>query len=45
MGIGMILIVAPEDAETAIATLAKAGEQAHQIGQIQSGDKTKVILK
>ncbi len=33
-GIGMVLVVAPEQADAAAATLAAAGEQVHRIGRI-----------
>ena len=33
-GIGMVVIVAPRDAEQAIALLTEAGENVHRIGEI-----------
>jgi phosphoribosylformylglycinamidine cyclo-ligase len=36
-GIGMILVVAPDDVETAIALLSGEGEQVSRIGQITAG--------
>jgi phosphoribosylformylglycinamidine cyclo-ligase len=44
MGIGMMVVVAPEDVETAIASLQATGEEVAVIGKIVEGDK-KVILK
>lgn len=37
-GIGMVLCVAPEDAETALGMLNGAGERAWRLGEIESGD-------
>jgi phosphoribosylformylglycinamidine cyclo-ligase len=36
-GIGMVLIVAPDDAETALAALADSGENAWRLGRIATG--------
>ena len=36
-GIGMVAIVAPQDAETVIARLAESGEQATVIGRVEAG--------
>jgi phosphoribosylformylglycinamidine cyclo-ligase len=33
-GIGMVLAVAPDDVEAAIASLAQSGETAYDIGEI-----------
>jgi phosphoribosylformylglycinamidine cyclo-ligase len=40
MGIGMILVVAPEDAATVVAELGARGEICHRIGEIAEGDGT-----
>ena len=39
MGIGMVLAVAPEKAEDAIAAVREAGDQAYVIGRIAAGEK------
>lgn len=39
MGIGMVLAVAPSDAESAAEAIRKAGETCYVIGQTQAGDK------
>ena len=44
MGIGMMVVVAPEDVDAAIASLQATGEDVAVIGKIVAGDK-KVILK
>lgn len=44
MGVGMSIVVAPEDAETALEILRSAGEDAYVIGEINSGDD-KIIIK
>jgi phosphoribosylformylglycinamidine cyclo-ligase len=36
-GIGMVLVAAPDDAETALAALADAGENAWRLGRIATG--------
>ena len=40
MGVGMILVVAPEDAATVVADLGARGEICHRIGEIVEGDGT-----
>ncbi len=37
MGIGLVLVIAPDQAEQTLALLAKLGEKAYQIGQITQG--------
>jgi phosphoribosylformylglycinamidine cyclo-ligase len=44
MGIGMMVVVAPENVETALADLQANGEEAVVIGKIVAGKK-EVILK
>jgi phosphoribosylformylglycinamidine cyclo-ligase len=44
MGIGMMVVVAPENVETAIESLKATGEDVAVIGKIVAGDR-KVILK
>ena len=44
MGIGMMVVVAPENVETAIESLKATGEEVAVIGKIVSGNR-KVILK
>lgn len=39
MGVGFVLVVAPEDKDGVIAELAKHGEEAYEIGYVQKGDK------
>lgn len=39
MGIGMMLAVSPEQADTAVAAIREAGEQAYIVGGIEAGDK------
>jgi phosphoribosylformylglycinamidine cyclo-ligase len=39
MGIGMVLAVAPEDAERAVRILEQQGEQAYRIGQVTRGNR------
>jgi phosphoribosylaminoimidazole (AIR) synthetase len=43
MGIGMMVVVAPEDVETALASLQATGEEVAVIGKTVSGKG--VILK
>ena len=44
-GIGMVLAVAPDDVETALNTLAAAGEQATVIGEVgAAGGDPAIIL-
>ena len=38
MGVGMILVVAKEDAQRAVEILKKNGEDAWVLGEIASGD-------
>jgi phosphoribosylformylglycinamidine cyclo-ligase len=44
MGIGFVMITAPDFADAITARLIKSGEQVHRIGTITPGDK-KVVLK
>ena len=37
-GIGMVMVVSAEDADTAIETLTKAGETAFKLGEITSSN-------
>jgi phosphoribosylformylglycinamidine cyclo-ligase len=39
MGLGMMLAVAPDDADQTIKALQAAGEQAYVVGQIEAGEK------
>lgn len=39
MGIGMIAVVKPEDAERAMETLKQSGEQPYRIGHIAAGER------
>ncbi|MEK3731970.1 MULTISPECIES: phosphoribosylformylglycinamidine cyclo-ligase [Paenibacillus] len=39
MGIGMVLVVKEQDAETALQSLRAAGEEAYVIGRVTSGDQ------
>ncbi len=43
MGIGMVVAVASEDAQPAIAALKEAGEEAYIIGEVVKGDEEIVI--
>ena len=43
MGVGMAVIVAPEDADQAIAVLSEAGVKATRIGEMTAGDHSVVI--
>jgi phosphoribosylformylglycinamidine cyclo-ligase len=38
-GIGMAVVVAPEDADAVAAALTEAGETVHRIGHIAAGEK------
>ncbi|HMT44409.1 MAG TPA: phosphoribosylformylglycinamidine cyclo-ligase [Chakrabartia sp.] len=38
-GIGMVVVVAPEDADAVAAALTEAGETVHRIGHIAAGEK------
>ena len=44
MGIGMLLAVAPSDADKTIAAIEKAGERAFVVGETASADKKGVVL-
>ena len=39
MGVGMVLAVAPSDADAAVEALSKAGEKAWIIGETAEGQK------
>ena len=39
MGVGMMIIVSPDDVDTAIETLKAAGENAYVIGTVENGEK------
>ena len=39
MGLGMVIAVAPEDKEKAMAAIAAAGETAYVVGRIDEGEK------
>ncbi len=39
MGIGMVIAVAPEDADKAVEALSRAGEKAYVIGRTEEGEK------
>lgn len=43
MGIGMVLAVAPADADKTLAALKTAGETAYVIGNVKNGDKGVII--
>ena len=43
IGVGMSVVVAKEDAETALAVLRENGEDAYIIGEIINGDDKIVI--
>ncbi|MHC4861929.1 MAG: phosphoribosylformylglycinamidine cyclo-ligase, partial [Planctomycetota bacterium] len=40
MGIGMVVVVAPDDAEQVVTRLRAAGEETVEIGEIVSGDRS-----
>ena len=42
-GIGMVVVVAPSDVDTALATLAASGENASIIGNLARGSRGVVI--
>lgn len=42
-GIGMVICVDPADADAAIASLEKSGEQVHALGEIMASEHTQVI--
>ncbi len=44
MGVGMCLIVAPQDEGRALALLKKAGEQAYPLGHVEEGDQPLVFI-
>lgn len=39
MGLGMVIAVAPDDAEKALVAVESTGERAYIVGEIQTGDK------
>ena len=43
MGIGMAMIVSPEDVEKTISILKESGVDAYQIGVMEEGDHSVVI--
>lgn len=43
MGVGMIVSVAPEDADKAIASLTASGEKAYVLGELVQGDEGVII--
>jgi len=43
MGVGMVLTVAPEDADKAIAILKAHGEDAYRLGTIVEGDGVELV--
>ena len=43
MGVGMSIIVAPEDADRALSILREAGEDAYVIGEVVAGDEGVII--
>ena len=44
-GIGMILVVAAETAESVQAALAEAGEQVYRMGQLEAADSARVVYE
>jgi phosphoribosylformylglycinamidine cyclo-ligase len=44
-GIGMVLVVAPDDVDAALALLAEAGESAMRMGQLEAGGQGVVMEK
>ena len=44
-GVGMVLIVSEDEAENIVTTLNKNGENAWQLGTVESGDKDQVVFK
>jgi len=44
MGVGMTLIVAPEDVDAALSILHEAGENAYVLGHIEAGSEPVVLL-
>jgi len=45
MGIGMIIIVSPNEVSAAMQALSDAGETPYVIGDIVAGDRTEVVLR
>ena len=43
MGVGMSIVVAPEDEQTALSILHEQGEEAYRIGTIQAGEERIVL--
>jgi len=43
MGVGMVLVLSPEAAESAVERLAAAGEEVHVIGSIEAGERAVAI--
>lgn len=43
MGLGMVLAVAPEDAQKAIEAIEAAGDKAYVVGKIQDGEKGVIL--
>ncbi|MEG2371475.1 MAG: AIR synthase-related protein, partial [Hydrogenoanaerobacterium sp.] len=39
MGVGMCVVVARDEAQTALDTLAKCGETAYYLGEVKNGEK------
>jgi phosphoribosylformylglycinamidine cyclo-ligase len=39
MGVGMMIIVSPDEVETALEVLKAAGEDAYVVGKIEDGEK------
>ena len=39
MGVGMMIIVSPEDVDTALETLKACGEDAYVVGKVEDGEK------
>ena len=39
MGVGMMIIVSPDDVDTALETLKAAGEDAYVVGKVEDGEK------
>jgi phosphoribosylformylglycinamidine cyclo-ligase len=44
MGIGMVMALAPEEADQAVRAVESAGEKAYVIGMVQSGDRCAEIV-
>ncbi len=43
MGLGMVLAVAPENAQKAIEAIEAAGDKAYVVGKIQDGEKGVIL--